>query len=259
MARQADDIPHRRPDTSPEDGREHTDFGFSTVPVDEKTRLVGKVFDSVSGRYDLMNDLMSAGVHRLWKDAMIDWLAPRPGQPLLDLAGGTGDIARRYHDRGGGPVLVCDINPSMMEAGRARGAPGIRWLCGDAEQLPLADRSIEVCTMAFGLRNTTRIDAVLREIRRVLAIGGRFLCLEFSRPVLEVLRRPYDLYSMRIIPEIGHRVTGDREAYRYLVESIRRFPDQEALAERMRSAGLDRVCWRSLSGGIVALHSGWRL
>lgn len=258
MARREHGAPRRRPDTGPENGQEHTDFGFDTVRTDEKTRLVGDVFDSVAGRYDLMNDLMSAGVHRLWKDAMVDWLAPRPEQLLLDLAGGTGDIARRYRDRGGGPVVVCDINPSMIEAGRARD-PGFAWLGGDAERLPLADRSIEVCTMAFGLRNVTRIDAVLREVRRVLAIGGRFVCLEFSRPVLELLRRPYDLYSFRIIPEIGHRVAGDRDAYRYLVESIRRFPDQEDLADRMRTAGLDRVIWRNLSGGIVALHSGWRL
>ena len=259
MATRVHGTAHHRPRDVPGDGGEQTDFGFSTVRTDEKTRLVGEVFDSVAGRYDLMNDLMSAGVHRLWKDAMIDWLAPRPGQPLLDLAGGTGDIAGRYRERGGGPVVVCDINPRMIEAGRSRGVTGVRWLCGDAEQLPLADRSVEVCTMAFGLRNVTRIDAVLDEIRRVLAIGGRFICLEFSRPVLELLRRPYDLYSMRVIPEIGHRVTGDREAYRYLVESIRRFPDQESLAGRMRSAGMDRVTWRSLTGGVVALHSGWRL
>ncbi len=238
------------------------DFGFRDVPVGEKARLVRGVFDSVAGRYDLMNDLMSLGAHRLWKDALADWLAPRPGALLLDVAGGTGDVARRWRARGGGPAIVCDINRAMIEAGRARPGradPGLSWLCGDAEALPLPDRSADACSIAFGLRNVTRLDAALAEARRVLRPGGRFLCLEFSGPPLSALRRPYDLWSFRVVPEIGRLVARDREAYVYLVESIRRFPDREALAARIAAAGLGRVAWRPLAGGVAALHSAWRL
>jgi demethylmenaquinone methyltransferase / 2-methoxy-6-polyprenyl-1,4-benzoquinol methylase len=239
-------------------------FGFRQVPAEEKARLVRGVFDSVAGRYDLMNDLMSLGIHRLWKAAFLDWLAPRPDVRLLDVAGGTGDIAVRYRARGGGPVVVCDINNAMIETGAERAkrrgeGDGIAWVCGDAEALPLPDRSVDAYTIAFGLRNVTRIDKALAEARRVLRPGGRFMCLEFSRPALVALDPVYDFYSFKLLPEIGHWVAGDRDAYVYLVESIREFPDQENLKDRMRAVGFDRVAHRDLSGGIAAIHSGWRL
>lgn len=246
-----------------------TDFGFGEVPVAEKAARVRGVFDSVARNYDRMNDLMSLGVHRVWKDALMDWLLPRPSQHLLDVAGGTGDIARRWRKRGGGPVTVCDINAEMIAVGRDRleqagGDPGVAggqidWVAGDAERLPLADRSVERVTIAFGLRNVTRIDAALAEMRRVLKPGGRFLCLEFSRPTQPWLDPLYDAYSFRVLPWLGRVVARDEDAYRYLAESIRRFPDQQDLAERMRRAGLEKVAWRNLSAGIAAIHSGWRL
>jgi demethylmenaquinone methyltransferase/2-methoxy-6-polyprenyl-1,4-benzoquinol methylase len=240
------------------------DFGFREVPVADKARLVREVFDSVAGRYDLMNDLMSLGGHRLWKSAFLDWLAPRPDARLLDVAGGTGDIAVRYRARGGGPVVVCDINHAMIETGLERAdkrgeSDGISWTCGDAEALPIPDRSMDAYTIAFGLRNVTRIDKALAEARRVLRPGGRFMCLEFSRPAIAALGPAYDFYSFKLLPEIGHWVAGDRDAYVYLVESIRKFPDQESLKERMRAVGFDRVTHRDLSGGIAAIHSAWRL
>jgi demethylmenaquinone methyltransferase/2-methoxy-6-polyprenyl-1,4-benzoquinol methylase len=240
------------------------DFGFREVPAREKASLVRGVFDSVAGRYDLMNDLMSLGIHRLWKAALMDWLAPRPEALLLDVAGGTGDIAVRYRARGGGPVVVCDINQAMIETGLARAdqrgeADGISWVCGDAEALPLPDRSVDAYTIAFGLRNVTRIDQALAEARRVLRPGGRFMCLEFSRPALAALDPAYDFYSFKLLPEIGHWVAGDRDAYVYLVESIRKFPDQESLKARLAGVGFDRISHRDLSGGIAAIHSAWRL
>jgi demethylmenaquinone methyltransferase/2-methoxy-6-polyprenyl-1,4-benzoquinol methylase len=240
------------------------DFGFREVPSRDKAGLVRDVFDSVAGRYDLMNDLMSLGIHRLWKSALLDWLAPRRDSLLLDVAGGTGDIAVRYRARDGGPVVVCDINQAMLETGieraRRRGEEdGISWVCGDAEALPLPDRSVDAYTIAFGLRNVTRIDAALGEARRVLRPGGRFMCLEFSRPALAAIDPAYDFYSFKLLPEIGHWVAGDRDAYVYLVESIRRFPDQESLKTRMAAAGFERIAHRDLSGGIAAIHSAWRL
>jgi demethylmenaquinone methyltransferase/2-methoxy-6-polyprenyl-1,4-benzoquinol methylase len=248
---------------SPETSGE-TDFGFERVPLEEKPRLVRRVFDAVAPRYDLMNDLMSAGVHRLWKAEMIRRLHPRPGQLLLDVAGGTGDIAERFVARSGTAAIVCDVNQAMLGAGRDRAIDGgrlseIAWICGDAEALPVASRSVDAVTIGFGLRNVTRMEVALAEIRRVLKPGGRFLCLEFSHVVIPVLARLYDLYSFNVLPRIGAVVTGDREAYQYLVESIRRFPDQGELARRMESAGFERVTVRNLSGGIAALHSGWRL
>lgn len=252
--------------------QETVSFGFETVSEPEKARRVRRVFESVSGRYDLMNDLMSGGVHRLWKQAMVDWLAPRPGLRLLDVAGGTGDIAFRVIERLGseraGNIVVCDLTPEMLRVGRDRavdrgilpGRPGCpRWVCGDAEALPLADRSVEAYTIAFGLRNVTRIDAALAEARRVLRPGGRFLCLEFSHVAVPLVSELYDLYSFKVLPALGARVTGDRDAYRYLVESIRRFPAQDELLARIAAAGLERVRYRNLSGGIAALHSAWRL
>ncbi len=242
------------------------DFGYRTVPADEKKGLVREVFDSVAGRYDLMNDLMSGGIHRLWKSALIDWLNPRPGQHLLDVAGGTGDIALRYRERlkGNGSVTVCDINESMVSVGRDRAIDrgildGIDWICGDAEALPVKSGSVDFYTIAFGLRNVTHIDRALAEARRVLKPGGRFICLEFSKVVLPILERPYELYSFEVLPRLGRLIAGDEAAYRYLAESIRRFPPQDELIERMGAAGFELAKYRNLSGGIAALHSGWRL
>ena len=243
-----------------------TDFGFREVGEGEKTRLVREVFDHVASRYDLMNDLMSGGIHRRWKAELIDRLKPRAGETLLDLAGGTGDIARRFLGRAGrtGQVIVCDINASMVSAGRDRALDdgvfkGITWLVGDAEALPLPDTSVDCCTISFGLRNVTRKQAALEEARRVLKPGGRFLCLEFSRVEMPVLRRFYDLYSFAVLPRLGAVVARDRDAYQYLVESIRRFPPQPELAAMMERAGFEQVSWRNLSGGIAAIHSGWRI
>ncbi len=241
-----------------------THFGYQTVPEGEKASLVRDVFDSVATRYDLMNDLMSAGVHRLWKKAFIEWLNPHPGMRLLDVGGGTGDIAFRFLRRGGGHVSVCDINTEMLEVGRDRAIDdnildGVTWLCGDAEALPVVDASMDAYTTAFCIRNVTRIPAALEEARRVLRPGGRFLCMEFSQVVLPVLDRLYDVYSFRVMPALGELVTRDREAYQYLVESIRRFPPQDAFAAMMADAGFERVTYRNLWGGITAIHSGWRV
>lgn len=250
-----------------------THFGFEEIAETEKGPRVRGVFESVATRYDLMNDLMSVGVHRLWKAAMIDWLNPRPGMGLLDVAGGTGDIALRVIERVGperaGPIVVCDLTPEMLEIGRARAidrgligqrpAGGLCWVCGDAERLPIADRSVEAYTIAFGLRNVTRIEDALREAHRVLRPGGRFLCLEFSHVVLPLLSALYDLYSFRVLPALGAVVAGDRAAYQYLAESIRRFPAQDNLAAMLAEAGFARVRYRNLSGGIAALHSAWRI
>ena len=239
------------------------DFGFREVPTGDKARLVRGVFDSVAGRYDLMNDLMSLGIHRLWKSALIDWLAPRPGMHLLDVAGGTGDIAFRYLERGGGRVTVCDLTEEMVSVGRDRAidrgiVDGIEWAVGDAEALPLAEASADAYTIAFGLRNVTRIDRALAEARRVLKPGGHFLCLEFSHLAWPALEPLYDRYSFSVLPALGEAVVGDRESYEYLAESIRRFPPQDELVERIEAAGLSLVKYRNLSGGIAAIHSAWR-
>jgi len=245
-----------------------TDFGFRRVAEAEKAPLVRAVFDSVAGRYDLMNDLMSGFVHRRWKDDMVAWLTPRPGQTLLDVAGGTGDIAvralKRLNPERGGGVIVCDVNEQMLEIGRARTiddgiVAGIEWVCGDAETLPIADRSVDLYAIGFGLRNVTHIDRALAEARRVLRPGGRFMCLEFAPTVATWLARAYDFYSFRLLPLLGQVVTGDRDAYTYLIESIRRFPTQSELCEMIETAGLERARFRNLSGGIAALHSAWRL
>jgi len=246
--------------------RETASFGFRDIPADEKAGQVQAVFASVAGRYDLMNDLMSGGVHRLWKSAMLDWLAPRPGSHLLDVAGGTGDIALRYLDRvgGDGHVTVCDLSPEMIRVGQDRttdqGRLGeIDWVCGNGEALPLADRSVDAYTIAFGLRNTTYIDKALAEARRVLKPAGRFMCLEFSHVAVPLLGDLYDRYSFSVLPRLGKLVAGDADAYRYLAESIRRFPAQEELAAMMETAGLGQVRFRNLCGGIAAIHSAWRL
>ncbi|MEM8790009.1 MAG: bifunctional demethylmenaquinone methyltransferase/2-methoxy-6-polyprenyl-1,4-benzoquinol methylase UbiE [Pseudomonadota bacterium] len=241
-----------------------THFGFETIPEDEKAGRVHGVFSSVAARYDLMNDLMSAGIHRLWKEAMIDWLAPRPGARLLDVAGGTGDIAFRFLDRvPDGEVTVCDITQAMLDEGAARaqekGIHGIDWVCGDAMALPFEDCSFDAYTIAFGIRNVTRIEAALAEAYRILKPGGRFLCLEFSQLPVPAMQWAYDRYSFNVIPAMGQAVTGDRDSYQYLVESIRRFPDQETFAQMIRDAGFGQVRYRNLTMGVAALHSGWRL
>jgi demethylmenaquinone methyltransferase/2-methoxy-6-polyprenyl-1,4-benzoquinol methylase len=241
-----------------------THFGFREVERGEKARLVRGVFDRVARRYDLMNDLMSWGVHRLWKASLIDQLKPRPDMHLIDVAGGTGDIATRFREAGGGEVTVCDINAEMVSVGRDRALDrgmldGMQWVVGDAEALPFPDRTADAYTIAFGLRNVTDMDKALREARRVLKPGGRFLCLEFSHVVLPLLADIYDRYSFTVVPALGARVAGDEDSYRYLVESIRRFPAQEELAARMTAAGLERVSVRNLSGGIAAIHAAWRI
>jgi demethylmenaquinone methyltransferase / 2-methoxy-6-polyprenyl-1,4-benzoquinol methylase len=245
-------------------------FGYREVEAAEKAGLVRGVFDRVASRYDLMNDLMSLGAHRLWKDAAAARLNPQPGELIVDCAGGTGDLARRYaslarraQGRRGGEaarIVVVDINAEMVAAGRARGGePEIEWAVGDAERLPLPDASANAYSIGFGLRNVTDIPAALAEARRVLKPGGRFLCLEFSKLTPAALRPLYDAYSFSVIPRVGERVAGDGEAYRYLVESIRRFPDQEALAKLMGAAGFSRVSVTNFAGGVAALHQGWAI
>ncbi len=243
---------------------ETADFGFREVPAGDKAGLVRAVFDSVARRYDLMNDLMSAGIHRLWKAEFVAWLAPRPDMHLLDVAGGTGDIAFRFLEKGGGRVTVCDLTREMVAVGRDRAVDrgllaGIDWTVGNAEALPFADSSMDAYTIAFGLRNVTRIDRALAEARRVLRPGGRFLCLEFSRLAWPWLEPLYDRYSFSILPAMGQWVVGDRASYEYLAESIRRFPPQEELCRLVAGAGLEQVKYRNLSGGIAAIHSAWRI
>ena len=246
---------------------DHTaSFGYRDVPEDQKQGLVREVFSSVARNYDLMNDLMSAGVHRLWKDAMVEWLNPQPGWRVLDVAGGTGDIARRIaraaRARGGAAeITVCDINPDMLAEGvrRAKGEGAIHWVTGDAEALPVPDCHFDAYTIAFGIRNVTHIDKALDEARRVLKPGGRFLCLEFSQVQAPGLDFLYDKFSFNVLPALGQIVAGDGEAYRYLVESIRRFPPQAKFAKMIEQAGLSRVQFRNLTGGIAALHSAWKI
>ena len=237
------------------------DFGYRKVSPDDKPGMVQDLFAGVAGRYDVMNDAMSFGMHRIWKDAMVDWLAPRRGMKILDLAGGTGDIAFRIYDRvhGDADVTVCDFTEAMLVKGRERRKSKVEWVCGDGASLPFADASFEACTIAFGLRNVTDIDAVLREALRVLCFGGRFLCLEFGRTHPPAVAALYDAWSFEAIPRLGSMIAGDRDAYRYLVESIRKFPPQGELAARMRDAGYGRVSWRDMALGVAALHSGWRL
>jgi demethylmenaquinone methyltransferase / 2-methoxy-6-polyprenyl-1,4-benzoquinol methylase len=265
-------IEHGDDRTASQPGGE-ADFGFRRVPEGEKAPMVRAVFESVAPRYDLMNDLMSGGLHRLWKATLIDTLRPRPAMQVLDVAGGTGDVAFRILRAMGGParcqaagggITIADINPAMLAVGRRRateqGLSGaVAFATADAERLPFASGSVDAYTIAFGIRNVTHIENALTEARRVLRPGGRFLCLEFSRPMLPLLGPLYDRYSFSVIPWIGQRVAGDRAAYQYLVESIRKFPDQRRFAGMIADAGLDRVTARNLAGGIVALHGAWRL
>src|SRR5579863_4518849 len=241
-----------------------TDFGYQRVPRAATRGMVRAVFYSVAPRYDLMNDLMSLGVHRVWKSLLVTALQPNPRHTLLDLAGGTGDVAFGWLELGGGTVLLSDINASMLEVAQDRAVSrglisGVSLLVADAERLPLPDRTVDRVSIAFGLRNCTDKLTVLREARRVLKPGGRFFCLEFSHVRVVALQPLYDAWSFRVLPLLGRYVAKDEDSYRYLAESIRTFPDQDALADMLREAGFARVVVRNLSGGIAAIHSGWRL
>ncbi|KAF2071786.1 hypothetical protein CYY_006893 [Polysphondylium violaceum] len=265
-----------------------THFGFQTVNKNDKESMVKEVFDNVSSSYDLMNDVMSMGIHRLWKDELISTLNPTPGSHLLDVAGGTGDISFRFLEKikqspyylpaiGANPpkntslpssATVFDINQSMLDQGKKRGIlngynettdPSIDWVQGNSENLPFKDETFNCYTVSFGIRNCTNVDQVLKEAHRVLKKGGRFLCLEFSQIPNPALRYMYDTYSFNVIPVMGQLVVGDRDSYQYLVESIRKFPDQETFADMMRDAGFQQVTYKNLSFGICAIHSGWKL
>ncbi len=248
----------------PADPGDTTDFGYRSVARDAKKPMVRAVFDSVAPKYDLMNDLMSLGIHRVWKRVFVATLGPRPGLSLLDLAGGTGDVSFGWLRGGGGPSILSDINASMLSVGRDRALSAglvsqLGFLVADAERMPLPDRCVERVSIAFGLRNCTDKQAVLAEARRVLRPGGRFLCLEFSRVQVAALTPLYDAWSFGVLPRLGSLIAGDAGSYRYLAESIRTFPDQETLAAMLRAAGFARVGVRNLSGGIAAIHSGWRV
>ena len=247
---------------------ETVSFGFEDVSREEKVSRVKGVFNSVASKYDLMNDLMSVGIHRVWKSNMIARLNPQPGEYLLDVAGGTGDIARAFVEaaekvrdrRGGAPAtaVVSDINHAMLCAGlEQRGDAGLQWACADATRLPFPDKTFDVVTISVGIRNVVDIPAALREFRRVLKPGGRFACLEFSHMATAELQKAYDAYSFTVIPPLGKLVTGDRDSYQYLVESIRRFPKQDVFADMIREAGFSNVSYTNYTGGVAALHMGW--
>jgi demethylmenaquinone methyltransferase/2-methoxy-6-polyprenyl-1,4-benzoquinol methylase len=250
-------------------GGDHTHFGYETVPLADKQGRVDDVFRSVARRYDLMNDLMSGGLHRAWKDALVTAVNPPKSArkfAVLDLAGGTGDVAFRIA-RAGGPgtrIVVCDINPDMLAVGQERAAERgldgvVTFKQGNAEELAYPDRSFDCVTIAFGIRNVPRIERAIAQAHRVLKLGGRFLCLEFSSVDVPGLDALYELYSFQVIPRIGDAVAGDRDAYQYLVESIRKFPKPKLFATMIEAAGFRRVSFTPMTGGVVALHSGWRL
>ncbi|MDO9383706.1 MAG: bifunctional demethylmenaquinone methyltransferase/2-methoxy-6-polyprenyl-1,4-benzoquinol methylase UbiE [Hyphomicrobiaceae bacterium] len=246
-----------------------TTFGFRDVPEEERQRLVNGVFASVAERYDLMNDLMSGGLHRLWKDDFVSMIdTPRDGRPfrLIDVAGGTGDVAMRFVKSAGSgaDATICDISPEMLAVGKRRVAEAglderITCVEGNAETLPFADKSFDAYTIAFGIRNVTHIETALAEAMRVLKIGGRLLVLEFSHVDVPMLDRLYDFHSFEVIPRLGKLAAGDADSYRYLVESIRKFPKQDAFAGMIRGAGFERVSFRNLTGGVAAIHSGWKI
>ncbi len=248
-----------------EDNEKTTHFGFQDVPESEKAGRVRGVFGSVASKYDVMNDAMSLGIHRIWKDAMMDWLAPRPGQRLLDVAGGTGDIAFRFLKRAGqGHATVLDLTEPMLIEGRKRAeaeamADSLDWVVGDAMALPFPDNSFDVYTISFGIRNVTRPQEALNEAFRVLRPGGRLMVLEFSQIPNPAMQWAYDQYSFKVIPTMGQMIANDRDSYQYLVESIRRFPDQETFLGMVRAAGFGNAKYRNLSMGIACLHSGWKL
>lgn len=254
----------RRPQSAAGTPGERVDFGFREVAAAEKAGLVRQVFDSVAPRYDLMNDLMSLGIHRLWKSRFLDVLAPRAERRLVDVAGGTGDITLGWRERGGGPVLAVDINYAMLSVGRDRAIDrgvlqGVDWVTGDAEALPVVRRSMDVYSIAFGLRNVTHIERALAEAHRVLKPGGRVAILEFSPMAPGLLKEVYDRYSFTVLPALGRLIAGDSEAYRYLAESIRRFPPADRLAAMMRETGFAGVSIERLSGGIAVIHSARRV
>ena len=242
-----------------------THFGFETVPEAEKAGKVQNVFTSVASKYDIMNDFMSVGIHRIWKEAMMDWLAPRPGQKLLDVAGGTGDISFKFLKRSGsGHATVLDITENMLIEGRKRAETDqildrLDWIVGDAMFLPFADNSFDVYTISFGIRNVTQPQEALNEAFRVLRPGGRLMVLEFSQIPVPLAQKAYDLYSYNVIPTMGKLIANDRSSYQYLVESIRKFPDQETFLSMVQQAGFENASYRNLSLGIAALHSGWKI
>jgi len=242
-----------------------THFGFEDIPEAQKAGRVHGVFTNVASKYDIMNDVMSVGIHRVWKDAMMDWLAPRPGQRLLDVAGGTGDIAFRFLKRAGdADAVVLDMTESMLIEGRKRAeaeamSSSLDWLVGDAMALPFEDNSFDVYTISFGIRNVTRIPDALSEAYRVLKPGGRLMVLEFSQLPNDMMQKAYDLYSFNVIPRMGQVIAGDSDSYQYLVESIRKFPDQETFAGMIRDAGFQNVSYRNMTFGIAALHAGWKI
>ncbi|WP_338549697.1 bifunctional demethylmenaquinone methyltransferase/2-methoxy-6-polyprenyl-1,4-benzoquinol methylase UbiE [Roseovarius phycicola] len=242
-----------------------THFGFEDIPESQKAGRVQGVFGSVASKYDVMNDAMSFGIHRIWKDAMMDWLAPRAGQKLLDVAGGTGDIAFRFLNRAGsGHATVLDLTEPMLVEGRKRAdaeqkADQLEWIVGDAMALPFEDNSFDVYTISFGIRNVTRPEEALAEAYRVLKPGGRLMVLEFSQIPNDMMQKVYDLYSFNIIPRMGQMIANDRDSYQYLVESIRKFPDQETFLRMIQAAGFEQAKYRNLSMGIACLHSGWKI
>lgn len=242
-----------------------THFGFETVPEGDKAGLVRGVFSSVASKYDIMNDAMSFGIHRIWKDAMMDWLAPRAGQKLLDVAGGTGDVSFRFLKRAGaGHATVLDLTEQMLIEGRKRAeaerlGASLDWIVGDAMELPFEDNTFDVYTVSFGIRNVTRPQRALEEAYRVLKPGGRLMVLEFSRIPNDPLQKMYDFYSFNAIPVMGQVITGDRDSYQYLVESIRKFPDQDSFLQMVKDAGFDNAKYRNMTMGVACLHSGWKL
>ncbi|WP_420569093.1 bifunctional demethylmenaquinone methyltransferase/2-methoxy-6-polyprenyl-1,4-benzoquinol methylase UbiE [Thalassovita sp.] len=242
-----------------------THFGFTEVPEHEKAGRVQGVFGSVASKYDVMNDAMSMGIHRIWKDAMMDWLAPRPNTRLLDVAGGTGDISFRYLKRAGqAHATVCDLTEPMLIAGRQRAeadsmADSLDWVVGDAMALPFDDNTFDVYTISFGIRNVTRPQEALNEAYRVLKPGGRLMVLEFSQIPNDMMQKVYDLYSFNIIPKLGQVIANDRDSYQYLVESIRKFPDQDTFLNMVKQAGFENAKYRNLTMGIACLHSGWKV
>ena len=242
-----------------------THFGTQTVREADKAGMVQDLFNGVANKYDIMNDVMSVGIHRIWKEAMMDWLAPRAGQKLLDVAGGTGDISFKFLKRAGyGHATVCDLTEGMLVEGRKRAeaaqlADQLDWVAGDAMALPFEDNTFDVYTISFGIRNVTRPQEALNEAFRVLRPGGRLMVLEFSQLPNPMMQKAYDLYSFNVIPRMGQVIANDRESYQYLVESIRNFPDQETFLGMVKKAGFEQAKYRNLSMGIACLHSGWKL